>query len=145
MPPFYMATTTDTTRQSKALKSASEKLQPETYGLDHDKLLTAHREQRRHGWSWASASKIKEEYHIPGNLLDSFHGVYGLPRLMSSDNQQAVYSLPALEIILETVPDLHDTKAGDTTKRRMEQLKLEAEATAKREMVEAFKAQLQTA
>jgi len=69
--------------------------------------MNAHRNHVA-GWKWASASKIKDEYQIPSAALDSFSDLYGLPRLANSDPANPVYSLPALEVILETVPEFHD-------------------------------------
>ena len=140
-----MTTTTDNHRQTKAPQTAAETLKPDNHGLNHKNLLATHRKNRAPQFSWANASRIKEEYQLPSSVLDSFHSIYGLPRLVSSNNQQSVYSLPALEVILETVPELHDCNAGDTIKQRLAELKREAESIARREMVEEFKTRLQTA
>ena len=78
-----------------------------TYSLDHDYLLAAHR-GHTHVFKWATERKIKEDYQIPSNVLDDFHKLYGLPRLLANERQPLLYSLPALEIILETVTELHD-------------------------------------
>ena len=78
-----------------------------TYSLDHDYLLAAHR-GHTHVFKWATEREIKEDYQIPSNVLDDFHKLYGLPRLLANERQPLLYSLPALEIILETVTELHD-------------------------------------
>lgn len=102
-----MTITTDTPRQPEAVKTASEKPQPSTHGLDHKRLLRIH-QSALYGWKWASAEKINAEYRISASQLDHFHSFYGLPRLATGDSKQPVYSLPALEVILETVPELND-------------------------------------
>ena len=79
----------------------------ETYGLDHDSLMATHR-KHTHGWKWATERKIKEEYGIPSGMLHEFHNTYELPRLKSAGNRALLYSLPALETILETVPEFLD-------------------------------------
>ena len=102
-----MTTTTDIKRQSEAPSAASEKPKQQTYGLDHKRLIAVHR-NCKYGWKWASAEKITAEYQISASQLDHFHSFYGLPQLVTGDSKQAVYSLPALEVILETVPELND-------------------------------------
>ena len=102
-----MTTTTDIKRQSEAPSAASEKPKQQTYGLDHKRLIAVHRNYNC-GWKWASASKIKDQYGITSNVLNNFHALYGLPRLSHSNNQNSFFSMPALEVILETVPEMHN-------------------------------------
>ena len=92
-------------------EATPEKPKPSTYGLTHKKLLTVHRECV-YGWKWVSAEEIAEHYPITPARLDQFHSLYGLPRMVTTDKKpsifSAIYSLPALEYILHTVPELND-------------------------------------
>ena len=123
--------------QSSAQKHAQKK--PKTHGLNYEKLIKIHRDTRESGWSWGSAAVIKDNYQIPGSVLASFHSIYGLPQLVSSRNQMPVYSLPCLEVILETIESLHETSTEDSTKERMQILQAEAEEEVK----DAMRAELE--
>ena len=76
--------------------------------FDHKRLMMKHTNQKHLIWKWASEQKIHDEYGIPSEMLSSFHEVHGLPRLRIGDNKKPLYSLPALESILETLPELQD-------------------------------------
>ena len=131
-----------TTTKSKPLATAKEKTKPpkpNDHGLSYKKLIQIHRDTRESGWSWGSAATIKDNYQIPGSVLASFHSIYGLPQLVSSRNQMPVYSLPCLEVILETIESLHETSTEDSTKERMQILQAEAEEEVK----DAMRAELE--
>jgi hypothetical protein len=79
--------------------------------LDNKRLLKIH-SSSNDIWKWASAEKITAEYQISSAQLDHFHSFYGMPRLVTGDKKpspfSAIYSIPALEEILQTVPELND-------------------------------------
>lgn len=84
---------------------------PKTYGLNKDVLMQAHREHTASLYKWDLSDRIRERYQIPCARLDEFHQLYGLPKLQQSGSTSifnAMYSIPALEKILETVCELHD-------------------------------------
>ena len=85
------------------------------HGLTYSKLLDIHR-KHKHAWKWATERKIKEEYGIPSGEMEVFHNTYGVPRLKGDARRGLLYSLPALEAVLELVTDLHDRPADYTTK-----------------------------
>ena len=131
--------------QSTPLKSAKEKNShklPNTHGLSHEKLIQIHRDERKPGWSWASATDIRDNYHITGQVLLMMHQRYGLPQLLSDRNAKPVYSLPALEHILESVDEMHDTYIEDTNRDRLERLKAEAEDQVREKLRNEFEAKL---
>jgi len=131
--------------ESKPLKSAAQKhtpKKPATHGLDYKKLIQIHRDTRKPGWSWASATDIRDSYHITGQVLLMMHQRYGLPQLLSDRNAKPVYSLPALEHILESVDEMHDTYTEDTNRDRLEKLKAEAEDQVREKLRNEFEAKL---
>ena len=85
------------------------------HGLTYSKLLDIHR-KHKHAWKWATERKIKEEYGIPSGEMEVFHNTYGVPRLKGDARRGLLYSLPALEAVLEVVTDLHDRPDDYTTK-----------------------------
>ena len=85
------------------------------HGLTYSKLLDIHR-KHKHAWKWATERKIKEEYGIPSGEMEVFHNTYGVPRLKGDARRGLLYSLPALEAVLELVTDLHDRPDDYTTK-----------------------------
>jgi len=95
-----MTITTDTRPETAQAQSRAM--------FDYKRLIAAHRNQKNYAWKWARASKIEAEYQITEEELERFHKAYGLPRLNSTGKDEPVYSLPALEVILETVPQLQD-------------------------------------
>ena len=84
---------------------------PSTYGLTHKKLKTVHRDCV-YGWKWVSAEEIFKHYPLTPARLDQLRSLYGLPRMVTADKRPSIYSafysLPALEFILQTLPDMHD-------------------------------------
>ena len=86
-----------------------------THGLNYSKLLDLHRKHKL-VWKWATERRIKDELGIPSGELELFHNTYGLPRLKGDSRRGYLYSLVALEAILELVTDLHDRPADYTTK-----------------------------
>ena len=87
--------------------TAATATKSDTYGLNQKTLITTHC-KHKHAWKWATEREIKERYSIPSGALHEFHNTYGLPRLSSAGNRALLYSLPALEAILETVPEFLD-------------------------------------
>ena len=90
--------------------TATATKKPKNYGLNKDVLMQAHRENNSSLWKWEIAERITQRYQIPCKRLDEFHQLYGLPRLHQSGSTSifnVMYSVPALEVILETVPELH--------------------------------------
>ena len=83
------------------------------HGLTYDKLMETHRKHKL-CYKWATERKIKDEYGIPSGELNVFYETYGLPRLKGDSRRGLLYSLPALEAILETVTELHDCNADYT-------------------------------
>ena len=127
------------------LKSAAQKHSPKkpaTHGLSYEKLIKIHRDTRESGWSWATAAVIKENYSISGQTLAMMHQRYGLPQLVADSHAKPAYSLPALEIILESVPEMHNTSFEDTNRARLEQLKQEAEDEVREKLRREFEAKI---
>ena len=128
-----------------ALKTAAEKTAPakkQTHGLTTEKLMDIHRKQRQPGWSWATGSEIKERYSISGHTLALLHRTYNLPQLVADQHGKPAYSLPALEHVLETVPEMLNTSIDDTNRCRLQQLQAEAEAEVKEKLRNEFEAKL---
>ena len=102
-----------TTTKSKPLATAKEKTtppKPNDHGLSYKKLIQIHRDTRESGWSWATAAAIKDRYSISGQTLAMMHQRYGLPQLVADSHSKPAYSLPALEAVLESVPDKQATE-----------------------------------
>ena len=78
-----------------------------THGLNYSKLLDLHRKHKL-VWKWGTERRIKDELGIPSGELELFHNTYGLPRLKGDSRRGYLYSLVALEAILELATDLHD-------------------------------------
>ena len=121
-----------TTTKSK-LKTASEKNSPKakTHGLSQDKLMQIHRDTRQPGWSWATGAEIKEQYSISGHTLSLMRQRYGLPQMVADNHAKPAYSLPALEHLLESVPEMLSTTIEDTNRDRLEKLRAEADQEVK--------------
>lgn len=135
------------TTKSKPLATATQKQKvnkPDTHGLTFEKLLQIHRDTRESGWSWATAPVIKENYSISGQTLAMMHQRYGLPQLVADSHSKPAYSLPALEVILESVPEMHNTSIDDSNRHRLQQLKDQAEAEVKEKLRNEFEAKLST-
>ena len=133
------------TTKSKPLNTAAQKTapkKPENHGWSHEKLLQIHRDTRESGWSWATAAVIKENYSISGQTLSMMHQRYGLPQLVADSHAKPAYSLPALETILESVPEMHNTSFEDTNRDRLEQLKQEAEDEVREKLRREFEAKI---
>ena len=127
------------------LKSAAQKhtpKKPDNHGLSHEKLLQIHRDTRESGWSWATAAAIKDRYSISGQTLAMMHQRYGLPQLVADSHSKPAYSLPALEAVLESVPEMHNTTFGDTNRDRLEQIKQEAEDEVREKLRSEFEAKI---
>ena len=127
------------------LKSAAKKhapKKPATHGLNYEKLIKIHRDTRESGWSWATAAVIKDRYSISGQTLAMMHQRYGLPQLVADSHAKPAYSLPALEIILESVPEMHNTTFDDTNRDRLEQIKQEAEDEVREKLRREFEAKI---
>lgn len=127
------------------LKSSAQKHSPKkpaTHGLSYEKLIKIHRDTRESGWSWATAEAIKGTYSISGQTLAMMHQRYGLPQLVADNHAKPAYSLPALEIILESVPEMHNTSFEDTNRARLEQLKQEAEDEVREKLRREFEAKI---
>jgi len=80
------------------------------HGLNYSRLLDIHKKHKQ-CWKWATERRIKDELGIPSGELELFHSTYGLPRLKGDSRRGLLYSLPALEAILETITELHDCNA----------------------------------
>ena len=126
--------------QSSAQKHQVKK--PDTHGLNYEKLIKIHRDTRESGWSWATAPVIKENYSISGQTLAMMHQRYGLPQLVADSHAKPAYSLPALETILESVPEMHNTTYDDTNRNRLEQIREEAENQVREKMRSEFEAKI---
>ena len=127
------------------LKSAAQKhapKKPDTHNLNYEKLIKIHRETRESGWSWATAPVIKDNYSISGQTLAMMHQRYGLPQLVADSHSKPAYSLPALEVILESVPEMHNTTYDDTNRNRLEQIKAEAEDQVREKLRSEFEAKI---
>jgi len=70
------------------------------------------------------------------------HQRYGLPQLVADSHAKPAYSLPALETILEAVPEMHNTTYDDTNRDRLEQLKQEAEDEVREKLRREFEAKI---
>ncbi len=77
------------------------------HGLTYDKLMETHRKHKL-CYKWATERTIKSKLNIPSGELELFHNTYGLPRLKGDSRRGYLYSLVALEAILELATDLHD-------------------------------------
>ena len=133
------------TTKSKPLTTAAQKTapkKPENHGLSYEKLIKIHRDTRESGWSWATAAVIKENYSISGQTLAMMHQRYGLPQLVADSHAKPAYSLPALEALLESVPEMHNTSFEDSNRDRLEQLKQEAEDEVREKLRREFEAKI---
>ena len=70
------------------------------------------------------------------------HQRYGLPQLVADSHSKPAYSLPALEAVLESVPEMHNTTFGDTNRDRLEQIKQEAEDEVREKLRSEFEAKI---
>ena len=84
------------------------------HGLNYSRLLDIHKKHKQ-CWKWATERRIKDELGIPSGELELFHSTYGLPRLKGDSRRGYLYSLVALEAILELATDLHDRPEDYTT------------------------------
>ena len=94
---------------------------------------------------WLPFIEARDKYQIGATELRKLCEIYSIPTMTLDNRKTALVSVPCLEKVLICAKELHSTTSEDSAKQRHEKMAAEAEATARREMIEEFKSKLQTA
>lgn len=133
-----------TTTKSKPLKTAAQKnapKKPDTQGINYELLLKIHRDSDRE-CKWMSGQSIKENYAFRGAFIDSLQRKYGIPMICSDNQTHPIYSVVALEYVLENATLLHGTTYDESAKVRLAQIRSEEEAAVRAQLRSEFEAKL---
>ena len=98
-----------------------------------------------HQFKWLPFIEAREKYQVSGTVLGNLCKTYSIPTITLDERRTALVSVPCLERVLIAAKELHTTTSDDSARQRHTKMAAEAEATARREMIEDFKSRLQTA
>lgn len=110
--------------------------------ITYDKLIKLHRETKKEGFSWVSAEDIKKKYSLRNGTLESLQRKYQIPMIHMDKQTHAIYSLPALEYVLQEASELHGTHHDDTVGERLQVLQLEEEEAVRQKLRNEFEAKI---
>ena len=95
-------------------------------------------------FKWMPFIESRDKYQIGATELRKLCEIYSIPTITLDERRTALVSVPCLERVLIAAKELHTTTSDDSARQRHTKMAAEAEATARREMIEEFKSKLQT-
>lgn len=112
--------------------------------INYDKLIKIHRDTKKEGFSWIGGQDIKAQYSLRNGTLEELQHRYGIPMIHMDRQTHAIYSLPALEYVLEHATILHGTHHEDTAQARLDAMKAEEEDKVRERLRNEFEAKIST-
>lgn len=112
--------------------------------MNRKQLMKIHNESQERGFSWASDQAIKEAYQISGHTLALLSLHYDLPRIRFDARKPPIYSIPALNHVLNHAPELQDTSDIRPLRESLEQIESDAVETVRADFISRLNSKLST-
>ena len=110
--------------------------------ITKEDLLAVHAKNSRAGFNWMQLKEVKTRYSVSAATLHNLCSIYHIPTITLDANRPTLISLPALEYVLITAEDLHDTHVDDTAHDRIEKMREQAFTEIKTKMLSQFESKL---
>ena len=131
--------TTQEVSQTQAWEKSAGKTK-----MTREQLMEIHNASQEKGFSWASDTAIKDAYQITGHTLALLTLHYDLPRVRFDSRKSPIYSIPALNHIINNAPELQDTSDIRPLRDTLQDIEAEATETVRANFIDRLNSKLST-